>query len=149
MPSCLPSLRACHWLSRCFKSQETHPSDGTLLATLTPVQVNVRRTIGASCFLYPSECSLECTLSWPSVGIETPLSSGRALNALLSTNHWCRASSLPATKLFSCQLVTLVSCRQWPAISTMPWHFSCRFGPSILISLRSTEDLGLSCSRPA
>ena len=31
----------------------------------------------------------------------------------------------------------------------MLWHFSCRFEPSILISLRSTEDLDLSYSRPA
>ena len=62
MPSCLLSLRACHWLSHCSKSQEMCPSDGTLLATSTPVRVNVRRTIGASCFLYPKECSLECTL---------------------------------------------------------------------------------------
>ena len=50
--------------------------------------------------------------------------------------------------LFFCQLVTLVSCRQWLTISTMPWHFSCRFGSSILISLGSTENLDLFCSRP-
>ena len=37
--------------------------DGTLLATLTPVLVNVRRTIGASCFQCPKECSPEFTLS--------------------------------------------------------------------------------------
>ena len=35
------------------------PHDGTLLATLTPVLVNMRRTIEASCFLYLKECSPE------------------------------------------------------------------------------------------
>ena len=54
--------------------------------------------------------------------------------------------------LTACYLVVLLPTRDFgelSAISTMPWHFSCRFGPSILILLRSTEDLGLSCSRPA
>ena len=44
----LLSLRACRWQLHCSKSRETCPYDGTLLVTLTPVRVNVHRTIGAS-----------------------------------------------------------------------------------------------------
>ena len=53
-----------------------------LLATLTPVLVNVRRTIGASCFECPKECSPEFTLSWLSAGIAMPLSSRRSIGGL-------------------------------------------------------------------
>ena len=64
----LPSLRACHWHLHCSRSRETCPFGGTLPVTLMPVLVNVRRTIGASCYQYPKECSLVFTPSWLSAG---------------------------------------------------------------------------------
>ena len=61
------------------------------------VQVNVRRTIGTSCFLSSSEYSLECTLSWPSVGIVTLLSSGMAKTIGAVHSHCLLPSCSPAS----------------------------------------------------
>ena len=70
-----PSTDA-HWHLHCSRSQETCPFGGTPPATSMPVLGNVRRTIGASCYQYPKECSLVFTPSWLSAGIGMPLSSG-------------------------------------------------------------------------